>query len=135
MHYPYLLFRVLLGIDAFVLAGTEEPPRGSINEEEMMDRSNHGFYHGLLSPHDPNNNNNSNSNSSSSSSSNNNNNREQGPIAYGTCAKSFAPSASWRGASERLKWSRDWPSLTQNIMTIDDYHEYGPDVIEHFVGF
>ena len=119
----------MLGIDAFVLAGTEEPPRGSINEEEMMGRSNHGFYHGVL-----------NSQTSHNNDLNNNqhdlkNQHEQGPIAYGTSAKSFAPTASWRGASERLKWSRDYPSLTQNIMTIDDYHEYGPDVIEHFVGF
>ena len=120
----------MLGIDAFVLAGTEEPPRGSINEEEMMGRSNHGFYHGLLNPQNSRNNSNTRKKNYDF-----NINHEQGPIAYGTCAKSFAPSASWRGASERLKWSRDYPSLTQNIMTIDDYHEYGPDVIEHFVGF
>jgi actin-related protein len=88
-----------LGVEEFVIAGTEEPTRGPADDDDDVL---------LSSAHD-------------------------GVTIYGSRAPSFAPSASWRGASERVKWSRDFPIVTQNIMTDTDYHEFGPHVIEDFL--
>ena len=45
----------------------------------------------------------------------------------------FSPTASWKGASARIKRILQYPLEEQNFITMDDYQEYGPDILQDFV--
>ena len=45
----------------------------------------------------------------------------------------FSPTASWKGASARMKRILSYPMEEQNFITMDDYHDYGPDILQDFI--
>jgi actin-related protein len=96
-----------LGVEDFTMAGTEEPfklpPTALGHEHEHESTSTHEYSYTTE------------------------------PTLFGSRSSSFAPSAAWRGASERIKWSRFLGNLTQKVMSQDVYHSYGPEVIETFL--
>ena len=47
--------------------------------------------------------------------------------------KTFSPTAVWRGASERIKWSKVYVIEEQNIVSIEDYQSYGNTVLSDYV--
>ena len=62
----------------------------------------------------------------------NNVNRDDNTLTL--CSEGYAsPTGCWRGASARLKRMAEYPIEEQNFVTLEDYNEYGPSLIQDFV--
>jgi hypothetical protein len=110
-----------LGVEKFVIAGVEEPTRS-----EADDDGNGGGGGGGGGDDDDDGDGDDSENDADAAAaapaSSEANGEGGGPLLGGPRGAAFAPSASWRGASERVKWSRSHPpALTLNTISSEDY--------------